>query len=639
LVTLFILCVVALGGAVLTYAYDDEASLAERLSAGVCVGMAAFGLIGFLLGLAFGLRPSTIALATLITAAPLAMLRSASVRDAVRRDLALLVAQPEKGRILPAIVHAAALVLLVATLSAVFDRAMIVGPEGIATGVDHNLGDLPFHLAIATSFAWGENIPPEHPELSGTRLTYPFLVDFVAGALIRAGAAPRQAFLFQNLFLVLALVGLLHAWARKLTGDRVACLLVLALVFFNGGLGFLLLFRDVQPREGLFALLGHLPHDYTILPEIATPLGRLRWGNILTTLLLPQRAFLLGLPLFVHVSTLWWKALSEGTSPAAEKRLLLAAGTVTGLLPLCHAHTLVVALATGAGLAVIFRRRSFWIFLATALALGLPQVLWMMHGSSLQTGRFLGWQLGWDRAGQNALTFWLVNAGAFIPLLVLAVLWGGPRRIVPKQLLLFSLPFAAWFVVPNALRLSPWIWDNIKLLVYWHVASTPLVALALARLWRARGGRRLLAVGLFLGLVASGALDVWRVASRSIAHRIFSREAMAFADEVRRVTPPRAVIVSRPGYDSPLFLAGRRTVLGYPGHIWSQGLDAGDREALIKRLYAGETSASSLVARHGVSFIMVSPRERYGGPGDAVFVGGYPIVLDVGEYRLYHVTP
>src|SRR5688572_31613449 len=32
------------------------------------------------------------------------------------------------------------------------------------------------------------------------------------------------------------------------------------------------------------------------------------------------------------------------------------------------------------------------------------------------------------------------------------------------------------------LRLSPWIWDNIKFLFYWYVASVPIVALVLARM-------------------------------------------------------------------------------------------------------------------------------------------------------------
>src|SRR5205085_7941991 len=50
---------------------------------------------------------------------------------------------------------------------------------GIFTGVDTNLGDLPFHIAVVSGFAYGDNFPPQHPEFAGVRLTYPFVVDFV----------------------------------------------------------------------------------------------------------------------------------------------------------------------------------------------------------------------------------------------------------------------------------------------------------------------------------------------------------------------------------------------------------------------------------------------------------------------------
>ena len=81
-------------------------------------------------------------------------------------------------------------VFMLVLVTRVLDRAFFESPEGggVFTGVDHNLGDLPFHLSIATSFLYGRNFPPEHPELAGARLTYPFLVDFVAAMLMAAGA-------------------------------------------------------------------------------------------------------------------------------------------------------------------------------------------------------------------------------------------------------------------------------------------------------------------------------------------------------------------------------------------------------------------------------------------------------------------
>src|SRR5205085_2157617 len=49
---------------------------------------------------------------------------------------------------------------------------------------------------------------------------------------------------------------------------------------------------------------------------------------------------------------------------------------------------------------------------------------------------------------------------------------------------LFYLPFTLCFIIANVTKVSPYLWDNIKVLFYWYVASTPLVALLLVRLWR-----------------------------------------------------------------------------------------------------------------------------------------------------------
>ena len=114
-------------------------------------------------------------------------------------------------------------------------RAMLFERGGIGTGVDHNLGDLPFHIAIVSSFVYGGNFPPEHPELAGVRLTYPFLVDFVAAMLMRAGASLAAALFSEGLVLGLCLVGVLHRWALLLTRDRLAGLVAPVVFLLSGG--------------------------------------------------------------------------------------------------------------------------------------------------------------------------------------------------------------------------------------------------------------------------------------------------------------------------------------------------------------------------------------------------------------------
>ena len=200
------------------------------------------------------------------------------------------------------------------------------------------------------------------------------------------------------------------------------------------------------------------------------------------------------------------------------------------------------------------------------------------------------------------------------------------------------MPFLACFLVPNVLQLSPWIWDNIKFLIWWHVASAPLVALLLARVWR-RGGAWRAAAGLaFVVLTLSGALDVLRVASKTIEIRIYDAAAVAFGRRIRAVTPPGSIVLHAPTYNSEVFLAGRRSWLGYPGHTWSQGLDAGTREDDIRAIYAGRPDAAELLSDNGVGYVLIGPRERDLDSGiDETFFDRLRLIAESADYRLYAV--
>jgi hypothetical protein len=297
-----------------------------------------------------------------------------------------------------------------------------------------------------------------------------------------------------------------------------------------------------------------------------------------------------------------------------------------------HGHSFAAVLALAAALAWLFPPRRAWAaFFVPALALGVPQALLLAHGSSLRAAAFIGVHLGWDRGASNPLAFWLLNTGGFLPLLVAALLLGSPR------LRRFHAPFALLFLVPNLLRLSPWIWDNVKFLFLWFVAAAPLVALVLARLARGRRPRQVAATVLVLLLTLSGAADLWRVGSRQIALRLFDAEGLAFARRVAEVTPPHARLLHWPTHDAPTLLSGRPGVLGYPGHIWSQGLDAGTREGDIAAFYAGAPGADDVLRRYGVDFVVVGPQERRHAVAGPRALLRFPLVAVVGPYRLYDV--
>lgn len=612
---LLVLVAAVLGGVALTLFDDEDAPTYARLAAGAALGLVLFSLLGYLSAAWLGLRGLSIGLAASLTLVPALGLPR-------RRWQELSPARPRPAEL----GYALGMGLL---LFLVFDRAYYETPAGIFTGIEHNVGDLPFHLGIVSSFTQAANIPPEHPELSGVRLTYPFLADFGVAQLVVAGMELRRAMLLHNFVLALCLLGLLHRFALRVTGDALAAALAPMLLFLSGGLGFVLLWNESRAGGGtLLALLARLPHDYTI-----TGTGELRFGNTLICLLTTQRSLLFGTPLALIVLERLWRATGQADA-RRRRRLLASAGAVAGLLPLVHAHALAVLLAVGAALALLFPPRRAWlVFLGVATAFALPQALWLASGSSLHAKSFLAWQPGWDSGGRNLFAFWLMNAGGFIPVLIYGCL-----RAAPAPLARFHLPFWGLFLASNLLRLSPWIWDNIKLLFFWLVASTPIVALVVAKLLRGKALARPAGALLLILLVLSGGIDLWRVVSRQIGARIFDRDAIPFARELADATPQRALVLRAPSSDSPALLAGRRAVLGYLGHVWSQGLDAGDREKDVKRIYAGAGDAEALLRWYAIDFILIGPQERSQLEVNTAFLERFPVVLRSGPYELRRVN-
>src|SRR5713226_552922 len=302
-------------GALLTYTYDEDAPLASRLCSGACIGFGALGLIGFILASFFGLNALTLGLIAVIAGAPLLLLISKQRRTKVDDDcnralraISRAISHPDRWAFIYFLFYAAVMI----AMWLIFSRAIFEKPDGIYTGVLNNYGDLPFHLSVITRFAFGQNFPPEDPTFAGARFTYPFMTDFVSAMFVRAGASLRDSLFIENYFVGVALVGVLHRFGLQLLRNRTAAILTPVLVILNGGFGWTMLFGDVNKSEGgVFQVLTQIPHSYTILPEVA---AGWRWGNAVTSLLVTQRGFLLGIPLAVIVFTQWWAGLQDAES-------------------------------------------------------------------------------------------------------------------------------------------------------------------------------------------------------------------------------------------------------------------------------------------------------------------------------------
>ena len=655
---------VTLSGTVATYLYDENASLGARLCAGAALGLAALGLVGFVVASFIGLSDAAILFSTAICCSPLALLTDKVILARLKYDLdRCSIATQQLTRFdLSAVGYFLFYAFTAVILWKVFSRAVIEDETGMSTGLLNNFGDLPFHLSVITSFALGNNFPPEDPTYAGVRFTYPFISDFISAVFVRCGADLRESMFIENYILGLAFVGLIHRWALVMLRDKLAAIITPLIVLLNGGMGWTLLFEKAGTNEGgLFGVLMDLPPSFTVIPETTW-----RWGNAISALLVPQRGFLMGLPLATIAFTQWWIATDKPrpvepirdtkkkTRPTERQkslwqeeastrfslnvRRMIAAGVAAGLLPLVHAHSFVVVMAMAGCLALIQRRwREWFTFFLVASVIAIPQLLWSTIHSAVDAKSFFAWEVGWDHGNENPIFFWLKNTGIFIPLIFAAVLNRSEGYLVPKRLLLFYLPFTLCFIVPNVLKMAPWIWDNIKVLYYWWLASAPLVALLLARLWRQSSIRKVIAVLLFVCVTLAGALDVAGIAMRSIKYQVFDAAGVRFAELVKAQTAPRALIVHAPVHNTPVFLTGRRSLMGYPGHIWTHGLQFMQRESEIKRIYLGSPDATQLISKYGIEYAVVGPQEGIVTPVNEMFFSRFEKVGEVGGYKLYKI--
>lgn len=708
IISLALVLLVTASGTLAGYLYDEDVNFAARLCAGACIGIAALGLVGFVFASFLGLTPLAILLALLVTVAlPLISLKNPKRRAFVQQDLRATSRSIRRGLSNPTgiqVGYTVFYIVVAVILWRAFQRAMIETPEGIFTGLLNNFGDLPFHLSVITGFSFGNNFPPQDPTYAGVRFTYPFLTDFVSAMFVRCGADLRQAMFLENFVVALAFVGLMHRWALVMLRDKLAAIITPVLVILNGGFGWILLWNQLTKKndDGLLGIIQGLPPSFTVIPETTW-----RWGNALSTLLIPQRGFLLGLPLAVIVFTQWWRATGEepgekgnGEQGKGKKRKkqkdvqieepaptiphrftlfpfspvplsvrrMIAAGVVAGLLPLVHAHSFVVVMVVGGCIALLQTRWRDWItFAVVASLIALPQMWWSTHNSAVNSGSFFAFEFGWDSAKEryfdfslagtqflqtmpglrtivertpDVFWFWLKNSGLFIPLTIAALLWRRDKEsLVPRRLLIFFLPFTLCFIIPNVLKMAPWIWDNIKVLFYWWLASAPLVALLLARLWRQGGLKRALALSLFVCVTLAGALDVAAIVLRSNEYGIFNAPGIQFAELIKRETPAQAVVIHAPVHNHPVFLTGRRSLMGYPGHVWTHGLEFAPREAEILRVYAGAPDAVAILRKYDVDYAVVGPLEHNVAAVNDQFFSRFQLVGEVGEYRLYKIKP
>jgi hypothetical protein len=143
---------------------------------------------------------------------------------------------------------------------------------------------------------------------------------------------------------------------------------------------------------------------------------------------------------------------------------------------------------------------------------------------------------------------------------------------------------------------------------------------------------------LFVALTLAGALDVLRGLSPVEKVRLFEAEQMRVAERIKQRIPPRALMLCAPIHNSVLALAGRPMLMGYPGHLWSHGINFSARERDVNLMYQGGAPAARLFQLYGVEYVVVGPVEISEFNADEEwFAENYEAVIDEAGYRVYRI--
>jgi len=619
-------CVVV--GAGLTYLSGLPLTLEERLAYGTVVGAVAVTAAVFVLASAIGLSLVSV-LGGLAVAAAASAPGWRLARGRLGSEADDLVARWRRREPWP--LWALLAVCWPFTLT-VLARTYQYGAQGLIAGGAWSYADWAAHLTYAGSFVFGHNFPPQFPVDPGHALTYPFMIDLLAAALVPLGASLTSSLVLTSGLLALAFPAVMYLAGVRLVASRLGAALAVLVFTLSGGLGFVLLLRDVR-GSGLGALQRY--------SGLLTQNGDLnyQWLNPVLAWLLPQRSVLFGFSLALLVLAILWMALRRAEQPAGAARWMpfAFAGTVAGLSPLFHLHAYGTIVALAAFWALLSRRREWAAFFGPALVLGAPAVAWMLRGGAASVHLQVWWLADSGGHHDNPVWFWLENTSLLVPAMAVAFLW---RGLLPAGVALHLAPIWLWFIVPNFFVFQPWDWDNTKFFAYWALIGALPVGALLASLLRSTLDTRLVGYVLCVFLLLSGAVDVVRTLQpNAMSAQFTDAGGLQAAAWVRDHTDPHATFLVAPAHNEPVpTLGGRRIVVGYGGWLWAYGLaDWAQKSGDADRMLKGDPATPALLKRYGVDYVVIGPQELAAGASQAYFQTTAHVVYSSGGYTIYRV--
>jgi len=495
---------------------------------------------------------------------------------------------------------------------------LYIDSEELKIQSPNNLGDLALHITYIRNFANGVSLWPDNPIYVFSKLRYPAGIDLFNALLCCLHVDLTRGLVWTGLLGSLATFYAFYRWGGSFA---------VAGFLFNGGIAGFQILRSSTFLKFL---------DYQCDKAIA-------WKSIPLAMFVTQRGLLYAIPagllLLWHWREKFYGAETRQDRPASRptgSRLNQSAGSPSSFhsppspsgsspiegaarpcrvrrhhpplpfwaelsiyasMPLFHMHTF---LALSAVLVCLFlcgdtlMRRHIAILLAGAFV---PATFFVWSISdNFHAASMLDWNPGWvmhdpELGRPTIFQFWFTNFGIFIPLALclLAIccwrLWKSGinwNEKLPEKIA-FLLPAAAIFISGLLFKFAPWEWDNLKLMIWAYFLVLPFLWTDLIARWPLEAR-----VAVCVALFASGFVSLF--GGLAAGRTGFGFANRAELDEVGAVVqnvPVEARFAAYPLYNHPLLLQGRKAVMGYPGHLWTQGFDYAGTENQLRQLMEG----------------------------------------------------
>jgi hypothetical protein len=479
----------------------------------------------------------------------------------------------------------------------------------------NNLGDLSIHLTYIRQFASGTPLWPDNPIFVLSKLRYPAGTDIFNAVLSCLGVDLIRGLVWTGLLASAATFYAFYRWAGNFG---------IGAFLFNGG-------------------VASFPILQTFVFQDYQGANTIAWKSIPLAMFVTQRGLLYALPVGLLLLYQWrakfypaYREVALAEQPESDQETIARARrpplpfwlelSLYATLPLYHIHTF-LALSVVLGFLFLLGENKARIQLAVLVGAALIPAsffVWVVS-DNFNAGSVLQWKPGWVQdAGDFAmpfLQFWLVNFGAWVPLVVFFVgtiaftIWKQFKAPdVPASKLsasvAFLVPAAAIFLLGYFVKFAPWEWDNIKIIIWAYFIILPFLWSDLIAYWPFH-----LRAFVCIALFASGFVSLFGgLAAGKTGFGVADRAELDAVGVVVRKLPIETRYAGFPTYNHPVLLQGRKMVMGYPGHLWTQGFNYSEVENKLQALMKGAPNWKAIARSLGVRYLFWGREEKLNYP-------------------------